>query len=318
MSIDKSKRDKYMKFIESTYVPIFSQIYWLDVVCDKDWDVWFFESGGNIEAALPYRIVIKDGYKIITRPPLTQNNGIILSKLEQQKNATREANQEQIISKAIDYIQSLNLDLFEQQFHYKFINWLPFYWANYTALVRYTYLIATSDLSIDKVFDLFDSKLKNCIRKAENRVQISSISADEFYKYYADIFSKKNLTPSISKEKWIELYEVCANQEIILLLKAEECAQVQSVACFVEDARSVYLLMGGTFSYTTSNCAYDYLIWWGIKYAATRKKDFDFEGSVIKDVNQNIRKFGGQAMPYFRIRKVFNNELLSSELRLHV
>lgn len=313
MSINISNLEKYRQFLSDTYAPIFSQIYWLDVVCDKEWDVWFFESGGNVIAAMPYQIIDRAGYRIVTRPTLTQNNGILLSKLEQQKNSTREANQEQIIGRAVDYIQSLNLDLFEQQFHFSFTNWLPFFWEKYSALVRYTYIIQTKGLTLNDIFATFDSKLRNCIRKAEKEIHVTTIMPDEFYSFYTDIFKKKSIKPSISKQKWLELFSACEKQNVIQLLKAEQNLDIQSIACFVEDDRAVYLLMGGTSAYTKSNCAYDYLIWRGIQYAYAKGKYFDFEGSVLKSVNQSIRKFGGQAMPYFRIRKVFNRELRLKE-----
>ena len=40
---------------------------------------------------------------------------------------------------------------------------------------------------------------------------------------------------------------------------------------------------------------------------------YDFEGSVIKRISKSMRQFGGKPMPYFRIRKVFNPDIVRTE-----
>ena len=77
----------------------------------------------------------------ITKAPLTQNNGIIFKIDNSAKPETIAKFQEHVIDAANIFIESLMLDVYEQQFHYSFDNWLPFLWNKYTALTRYTYVI---------------------------------------------------------------------------------------------------------------------------------------------------------------------------------
>ena len=48
-------KTRYEEFCETTYVPIYSKPWWMDAVCgSENWDVWLFEQGGEVAAAMPY------------------------------------------------------------------------------------------------------------------------------------------------------------------------------------------------------------------------------------------------------------------------
>ena len=47
--------------------------------------------------------------------------------------------------------------------------------------------------------------------------------------------------------------------------------------------------------------------------ASAQSLNFDFEGSVIKRINHAFREYGGIPKQYFRIRKVFNPEIIRAE-----
>ena len=73
-----------------------------------------------------------------------------------------------------DYIEKLNVDKYEQQYHYSFTNCLPFKWRGYEAMVRYTYVIDdTSDM--DKICADFKYIVRNQIKKAEKVVTVGDV-----------------------------------------------------------------------------------------------------------------------------------------------
>lgn len=169
-----TNKERYEQFCASTYTPIYSKPWWMDAVCGpENWDVWLYESGGTVLAAMPYYMEQRGPYRYITKAPLTQNNGIIFKEEPNQKLVTKMEMQERIINAACAFIQSLGLDVYEQQYSPSFQNWLPFFWNNYTAITRYTYVIEnTSDLdyvmqNIEKA-DVIESekgsKKQNCTR----------------------------------------------------------------------------------------------------------------------------------------------------------
>lgn len=81
----------------------------------------------------------------------------------------------------------------------------------------------------------------------------------------------------------------------------------------VWDEQSVYLLLGGSMPEYQKLDTYSYLIWEGIKFASRNGLKFDFEGSVIKRISKSFREFGGNPLPYFKIRKVFIREKIIEE-----
>ena len=60
------------------------------------------------------------------------------------------------------------------------------------------------------------------------------------------------------------------------------------------------------------------LIWHGIEEAIQLGLVYDFEGSVIQRIAKSFREFGGVPKPYFRIRKVFNPEIVRNEAECYI
>lgn len=309
-----SAKQCYQRFCEQTYVPIYSQPWWLDAICGfENWDVWLYEKGGKILAAMPYYMEQRGEYKYITKAPLTQNNGIIFRE-ETRKLAKDAAMQEKIINAACDFIESLELDVYEQQFQHSFNNWSPFSWRNYTLLLRYSYIIEdTSDMS--KIWDGFTTENRNAIRKGQRLCSIDSeISPDQFYREHERIYKRQSLPCPFSEELWLRLYKACEEHDAGRMFCArDENGEINALMFLIWDTRSVYLLMGGAMPEYSGNQAYPALIHHGINIAHDRGASFDFEGSMIKRIARSYREYGAIPYPYYRIRKVFNPQIIRKE-----
>jgi hypothetical protein len=69
---------KYIEFCKNENIPVFSQYWWLDAVCDENnWDVILIERGGEIWVSMPYFIEKKYGFTIIRMPPTYAKNGTL-------------------------------------------------------------------------------------------------------------------------------------------------------------------------------------------------------------------------------------------------
>lgn len=71
--------------------------------------------------------------------------------------------------------------------------------------------------------------------------------------------------------------------------------------------------MGGTIPEYSKLDAYSALTWDEIELAHKLGIKYDFEGSVIKRISKSFREYGAEPMPYFRIRKVFNPDIIREE-----
>lgn len=312
-----TNKEKYMQFCgnEDVYIPIYSKAWWLDVVCQPNhWDVWLYEKGGDILAAMPYYIEMRGEYKYITKAPLTQNNGIIFRYPKGISAVKKYAYEEKIIDAVNEFIESLQLDVYEQQYHYSFTNYLPFFWNHYNAIPRYTYIINTN-ISLENAWEKVSSKQRSIIRKGRRNGQYSeSITKEQFFEEHKKIFKKQGLDCPFTYDLWDRLYENVRkrNQGKIACYRNEENL-ITSLIFWVWDDRSVYQLLGGGIPQYQNLDTYDALIWDGVIMAQKMGKYYDFEGSMIKKISKSFREYGGEPKQYFRIRKVYSEDIVKME-----
>lgn len=315
-----TNKERYAKFEKKVYIPIYSKSWWMDTVCGEDnWDVWLYGEGNNILAAMPYYMEKRGDYHYITKAPLTQNNGILFCYPDEIKLPEKAKFEEKIIDSACSYITSLKIDVYEQQYTYSFNNVLPFYWNSFQAITRYTYVIDTS-FGIDAIWSNMTSKQRSIIKKGLRNCTISEgLSEDIFYQQHKKVFEKQGLSCPFSYELWQKLYGITQQKKCSkILFASDEQNEIFSLAFIIWDKRNAYLLLGGSIPEYSKLDTYSAVIWEGIRFAEKNELNFDFEGSVIKRISKSFREFGGIPKPYYRIRKVFNPNIISDEARQEI
>lgn len=304
-----------MQFIQRNYVPLYSKPWWMDAVClPENWDVWLYEKEGDICAAMPYYTEMRGKYRYITKAPLTQNNGIIFKSDIGVKRETNAKFQEHVINAANAFIETLGLDVYEQQYHYGFENWLPFFWNGYTAITRYTYVIEnTSD--VERVWNEMSSGYRQNIRKGCKLAKVcEGNDAEVFWNLHKRVFEKQGMECPFSYDLWYRLYNACMTNHCGKILYAQDNdGTVLSLLFLTWDEQSVYHLLGGSMPEHQHLQTYNMLTWEGIKMASEKGLKYDFEGSMIKKISKSMRQFGGEPKPYFRIRKIFNPDIIRAE-----
>jgi hypothetical protein len=310
-----TSKQKYTAFERKVFVPIYSQDWWMDAVCgEENWDVWLYGEGNDTLAAMPYYMEVREGWHYITKAPLTQNNGIIFRYPDQIKRAQKAKFEEKIINAACGFIQEKRVDVYEQQYMPQFRNLLPFYWNGYTAIPRYTYVIDTS-CGLTALWENMTSNKRKNVRKGQRNGEVcEGLDEELFYSEHKKIFEKQNLPCPFSYALWKALYQAVEIRKCgkILYSKGEN-NKIQSILFLVWDAENVYLLLGGSMPEYSGLETYSALIWEGIQLAVRENKNFDFEGSVIKRISKSFCEFGGELREYYRIRKVFNKDIMARE-----
>ena len=308
-------KEKYETFLKRKYAPVYSQPWWMDAVClPENWDVWLYEQNGEIWAAMPYYMERRGDYLYITKAPLTQNNGIIFSHRNNISSVGQSAFEEKVIDAACEFIESLKLGVYEQQYQYSFKNYLPFFWNGYQAVPRYTYVI-DRDINKEDAWGQLSSNYRNKVKKGQkNGIFSEEVSCEEFYREHEKVFLKQGLKCPFSHELWERLYNGCAERQqgkIFCYRDAESC--IMSLLFLVWDSKSAYQLLGGNMPEFQRQDTYDALIWKAICFAKEKGLVYDFEGSMIKRISKSFREFGGTPRLYFRIRKIFHKEIAYRE-----
>lgn len=309
-----TNKEKYEKFCENTFVPIYSKPWWMDAVCSPNsWDVWICEENGNYLAAMPYYVEERNGLKYITKAPLTQNNGIIFNYPDGCSDLSKSKFNERVINKACTYIANLGLDVYEQQYQVSFTNWLPFFWNYYTASVRYTNRIEID--YIDKVWEKISSRKKRNIKKGKKNAIIMEISDTRlFYNEHRKVFLKQGLECPFSFDLFNKLVSAAyKNNSGKMMVARNSIGIITSVMFVVWDDKTMYYLVGGGIPEYQNEESFSYLMWCMIQEAMEKGLIFDFEGSVIKRIAKSNCEYGAVPVPYFRIRKVFNPSVIHDE-----
>ncbi len=310
-----SNKQKYALFCQETFVPLYSKPWYMDTVCgSENWDVWLFENGNQVMAAMPYYIENRGRLKHITKAPLAQNNGIIFNYAENLRTSSKQKFEEDVINAATEFIEGLGVDVYEQQYMPTFKNYLPFFWKRYSVIPRITYRI-TPDKTPEEIWSSFSSKFKNQIKKGQRMTKkITEVSFDEFISLYEKVYIKQGVSCPFSRDFLLNYLTCCDKFSAGKMFCAIDINGDLSYSAYcVFDERNMYYILGGVNPDSEKNNTGEALLYHCILYALQNNLTFDFEGSVIKGINHFFRKYEGNPTEYFRIRKVFNPEVVLSE-----
>ena len=305
MSI-QSNRAAYNAFCEKAQVPIFAQGWFLETGCiGGEWDVVFDEKKGEIIAALPYFIKKKYGFSYITMPHFVRYMGPLL--LPEYQNLK---DQHRIYKNLIDQLPKV--DSFNQNFEPQVTNWLPFYWEGYGQSTRYTYRLDISEP--EQVFKQFALDIRRNIKKAGDQVEITEQgSIEEFYAVHKLTFDRQDKGLPYSLETFKNHIAALQDRGLAKMFFARDDQQrIHAVSCLMQDGDMAYYHLSGGDPALRKSGAGILLVWHIIQYARQvwGVKTFDFEGSMIKNVEQVWHRTSAFQVPYFNVRK-HNSRLFS-------
>jgi hypothetical protein len=299
-----TNKEKYRQFCQKEKdIPIFNKDWWLDSVCGKDnWDVVLVEKGQEIFASFTYYKKKKVIYEVIAMPQLTQTMGVYIKYPEKQKNDKKLSYEKDIMGKLIELLP--DYDIFNQNFHYSITNWLPFYWNGFNETTKYTYLIQDIH-DIDTAWNNFSSSARSKINKAKKNLMIQeSNDIKLFYEINKMSFDRQNISMPYSFEFIQNLDFYCKKNNSRKILFAKDTDNNIHVAIYlVWDNRSVYLIMSGGNPKLRNSGAKNLLVYEGIKFAIENNLIFDFEGSMMENIEIYNRSFGAKQTAYFNISK---------------
>ena len=296
--------EKYRLLCKEENIPLFSQAWWLDIVCGSgNWGVCLVENPEEINASMPYFVRKIFGLTEITLPPLTQNMGPWIRSSE-SKYAKKLGREKDLMGELI--AQLPKYDKFVQGWHPSMQNWLPFYWAGFSQTTRYTYVL--DDLSnMDKVWAGFQANIRTDIRKASNKHGLTvrdDVPIQRFLDLNRATFARQGMElPYSSKFAMNVGNEALKRHQGKIFVAEDDEGQLHAGVFIVWDNQSAYYLMSGGDPKLRNSGATSFLMWHAIQFASTVTKKFDFEGSMIEPVERFCRAFGAIQTPYFIVTK---------------
>lgn len=296
----RSHKEKYRELCQRTPdIQVFAQPWYLDGLPDYfEWDVRLIEENGIVVAAWPFVLRKRWGFKLGVMPPLVKMLGPWLAP---EKRGLGE--QHRYFTKLIEGLP--RLDSFQQDFHYRCTNWLPFYWKGFRQTTRCSYQLQLE--AMEQVWSGIKGNVRREIQKAGDSMVIRhDLGLEEFYRVAMLSFERQGMKHPYSFDYLKKLDEALVEhnaRELFFAVDAE--GQIHSVVYLIWDAQSSYFHIAGDDPDLRDSNAGKLLVWEAIKY--TREvldlPVFDFEGSMLPSVEPLRRRFGAEQVPYFRVWK---------------
>lgn len=305
-----SEKEAYIAFCAQTpELPLFLQPWWLDAVTqpdNKEWEVLLARNKqGEIEAVMPFVTGTRLGWRYAIKPQLTQYTGVWIKDIEGVTVAERLSREKKLQNDLIAQLEAKKFAFFDLKFPLTYTFWSPFYWAGYRQETHYTYRI--EDLSdLKKVFAEFDITKQNKIHKAEKAsITIDfEMSADELYDLQCTQLDERGSKDVLSRALMRSVVDTSRRRGQGLIARAKDPEGHTHAAVFVAwDKHSAYDLVTAIHPDFRSSGASTLMIWEAMRELHDKTQAWDFEGSMIENVESSFRQFGGVPVPYYEIYK---------------
>ena len=301
------RRSTYRKFAEEQPLSLFQQAWWLDAVCGKDqWQVELYTNQREqIDGCLTYVLTKRFGRPIILMPTMTMQGGIWLRDypdLTPYRQQTRHKKiVEALLEKLPDYV------FYVQKYPYSFRAGLPLHLAGYEFTLHYSYRIEL-DQSLETIWKNFDGRLRSKIRKANTLLRFeTSDDPVGFYALNKLTFSRQNMDIPYSLDFVQRMDKALReNSQRFIYVARDEMGRPHGTIYVAYDHDTAWYLAAGSDPELRKSGAIQALLWHAIQEAKDRVATFDFEGSMLPEVELSFRAFGGRATPYFKVFRAKN------------
>lgn len=281
---------------------IFSHRWWLEAVAPGMYEILEIKKGHEIQAAWPIVHLKKDGAKHVCMPALTQKLGILFAPSNAKPVEVQSTNQK-LATELMDQLGEAAS--FHQNFHENFTDWLPFFWRGYAQTTRYTYVLEdVSDPAA--LWNRMRRNHRRDIRRAERlgiRIK-DNLEMARFLELNRKTFTRQGKEPLASDEIICRLDQACcANAGRRIFAGVDSQGRVHAAVYVAWADNTAYYLMGGSEPDLRESGAQLLALWEAVIFSSSVVKRFDFEGSMLPQVERSFRGFGARQVPYFSISK---------------
>lgn len=179
----------------------------------------------------------------------------------------------------------------------------PYIWKKFKVVPSYTYILDLSS-SEGALWDNMSHERRKNIRKAEkDGLVVHRISDFGIVKELSQkTFVRQGMRPDTDSMERI-LKDFAKPENSFGFVTTRSSFPIACTFC-VYDKKTAYYLIGGYDDSQKHHGAGAMAMWEAIKYAKSIGLNrFDFEGSMVPQIERYFRGFGGRLTPYYRINK---------------
>ena len=295
----------YRQICERQPIPIHSQAWWLDAVCGENgWGVRVIRDKEDQPSfAFPFGLSKKYGQTILKNPPLST----YLSPWIRYPDAQMPVRQYGFTIKMVQAWHRALPSAVWHSFllHPEWKNGMAFHREGYQLLTRYTYQLKNIQ-HLDVVWQGVKNTVRTEIRKANEIIDVKiSKDIDVFYRLITRSYARNKTKVPLTQERLEHLVKTLSHKEkgAIYLATDKEGNCHAGALVLWESNRAYYSLSGSDPKFRKSG-ATNALIWKILEDLSEKNcRHFDFEGSMLANVEPVFRYFGGDLVPYLYLQK---------------
>jgi hypothetical protein len=182
---------------------------------------------------------------------------------------------------------------------------LPFYWAQFKVVPNYTYELDLS-VSLDQIRMNMSAGRRNDVSKARRDGLTVRLTRENGVVRDLVLATFSRQVKKVSEAHLSAILFRFSNERnsYAFTTYRGDCAIATSFV--VHDARTAYYLLGGYRADEKHHGAGALALFEAIAHAkAIGLRTFDFEGSVIPQIERHFRGFGGTLVPYYTVNKAW-------------
>jgi lipid II:glycine glycyltransferase (peptidoglycan interpeptide bridge formation enzyme) len=299
--IDNGMEEKYIRLCGGE--PVFNSFKWKKEVHGENLKVYgIFEEDEQMVGAFHLYHEKKIGSTFIKTPHYIPHIGLVyINRTQNEANSL--SFHKKIIEQLSEFIGSLNYGVISIAVPPGINDMQPFIWKKFKVIPNYTYRMNLS-LSAEEIEKRFSPEHRNSIKKAlKDGVKVSQcFDYSQVKKAILQTFAQKN--ESVNESMIDAILFKIANPGNSFAFTAVLDNEVIAATFCLHDANYCYYLLGGYSNEAKQHgagalCVYNSIL----KARELNIPVFDFEGSMIKEVERYFRSFGGELVPYFTINK---------------
>lgn len=285
-----------------SYGTIFNTIEWSNIFNSHIHRYGIYNKNGELIGGFILYKENKFGFSVYYNPPFTPTIGPFL-KVNAQNPVSVMDTWKKTLTLMVGFVEKLPYSVVSFLLNKNIIDMQPFIWEKFKVIPVYTYILSLS-MSVEDIWKRMSNERRKNINKAlKDGLCVKRINDYEIIKTLVlKTFSRQEKGINKFYLKNI-LFEFANNNNSFAFATYENDNPFACSFC-VHDMNTAYYILGGYDHGNKHHGAGTLSMWESIKYAkGIGLKYFDFEGSMVPQIERYFRGFGGKLTPYYRINK---------------
>ena len=262
-----------------------------------------FNKGGALVGGFAFKLEKKLGILNLYRNLAYSPTIGLFFEIKSQNKAKILSENKKVLKTFVDFIEKLPYHIITLYLPANHIDMQPFYWKNFKTIPNYTYIISLKKTT-EEIEKNFSTERRNDIKKA-NKDGIETRICKDYNVVKSLILKTFDRKQTAADKKMIDkiLFNFADETNSFAFVSYRDNLPIATSFC-IYDSNTSYYLMGGYDSKNKHAGAGALAVSSAIKHSKELGiNNFDFEGSMLPEVESYFRGFGGELTPYYSINK---------------